>query len=251
MIGAGLRLAGKLPSLLMKPGIGGALTRGIAESALVTGAFAGAPAAYDFATGKSKTALQDDLIERGKDVDTGYDTNMLDRVLYGDAVSDEAIDTRKAKKQLTSLEENNSVLLSKLTQAGVIKDVTGKRSASQLMADYEPQLSALAETKERDKAQRAKDFERQQPEYLREIRLQDEDRATRRQAATDARSDALLARQQSLDLGMAQLNSASAKSNREFDYQNRVLDYNMKARKAERMQKIAMALGGLGSLFAA
>ena len=63
--------------------------------------------------------------------------------------------------------------------------------------------------------------------------MQDEDRATRRQAATDARSDALLARQQSLDLGMAQLNSASAKSNREFDYQNRVLDYNMKARKAE------------------
>ena len=249
MIIGGLRLAGKLPGLLMKPGIAGSLARGVGETALVSGAFAAAPAAYDYATGKSKRSLQDDLLERGKDVDGGYDTNMLDRMLYGDSVSDDALDTRKSKKQLTSLEENNSVLLSKLTQAGVIKDVTGKRSASQLMADYEPQLSQLAETKERDKLRRAKNFEREQPEYIREIRLQDEDRDRRNQASIDSRNDQLLARQQSLDLGMAQLNSQSARDNREFDYQDRVLDYNMKAKKAERMQKIAMALGALPGLF--
>ncbi len=51
MIGMGLRLAGKGLGMLTKPGIGGALARGVAESALVTGAFAAAPGVYDVATG--------------------------------------------------------------------------------------------------------------------------------------------------------------------------------------------------------
>jgi len=250
MIGLGLRLAGKGLGMLTKPGVGGAIARGVGESALAAGVFTGAPALYDFATGKSKTALQDDLIERGKDVDTGYDTNMLDRMLYGDAVSDKAIDSRKSKKNLTSLEENNSVLLSQLRQAGVLKDVTGKRTASQLMADYDPQLTALAEKKDRDKAQRALDFKREQPEAIRERAIADEARDFRRQSAIDSRSDALLARQQSLDLGMAQLNASSANANREFDYLDKKLDYDAVIKKDARRAKILAALGGLGMMFA-
>ena len=65
-----------------------------------------------------------------------------------------------------------------------------------------------------------------------------------------ARQDRLASEQNSLNQALAELEFKKGQSNREFDYQDRLLDYKMKERKADRMQKIAMALGGLGQLFA-
>ena len=66
-----------------------------------------------------------------------------------------------------------------------------------------------------------------------------------------ARQDRLASEQNSLNQALAELDFKKSQANRQYDYDNRMLDYKMKERKADRMQKIAMALGGLGQLFAA
>ena len=65
-----------------------------------------------------------------------------------------------------------------------------------------------------------------------------------------ARQDRLASEQNSLNQALAELDFKKGQANRQYDYDNRMLDYKMKERKADRMQKIAMALGGLGQLFA-
>jgi len=64
-----------------------------------------------------------------------------------------------------------------------------------------------------------------------------------------ARQDRLASEQNSLNQALAELEFKKGQSNREFDYQDRVLDYKGKQRKAERMQQIAMALGAMPRLF--
>ena len=65
-----------------------------------------------------------------------------------------------------------------------------------------------------------------------------------------ARQDRLASEQNSLNQALAELEFKKGQSNREFDYQERLLDYKRQERKSDRMKQIAMALGGLGSLFA-
>jgi len=83
--------------------------------------------------------------------------------------------------------------------------------------------------------------------YNRGIReMQYDDNQTKEKVA---RQDRLASEQNSLNQALAELEFKKGQSNREFDYQDRVLDYKGKQRKAERMQQIAMALGALPELF--
>ena len=88
----------------------------------------------------------------------------------------------------------------------------------------------------------------EEKEYNRgRLELQYNDNQTKEKVA---RQDRLASEQNSLNQALAELDFKKGQANRQYDYDNRMLDYKMKERKADRMQKIAMALGGLGQLFA-
>ena len=260
MIGAGLRLAGRGLGMLFKPGVGGQIARGVAG----TGAVMAAPSVVSTAQSgvgdvqdrilseqANKLSTEDYKIGIGDQFRGGLN-QALGAIGIGDGsgITQDSLSARKSQRDLDTLNKD-SEFVQQLKRADYIPQLGDTKA--KLTAKFGKKIR---ENKAADELQAAitqaaglSEYNRSTPEYKREMRLADEDRSIRNQSAIDARNDQLLARQQSLDLGMAQLNSQSARDNREFDYQDRVLDYNMKAKKAERMQKIAMALGALPGLF--
>ena len=152
MIGAGLRLAGKLPSLLMKPGIGGQLAReALADAALVGGAMqlpSAISAGYGLATGDSIESAQDEILRKGT-TDGTYDINLGDRIkstlsgaLGGKTIDDASLKARGQEKNRYSLLEDdaNALFRKQLQGIGVNPEDVAGGSVSGLKAEYADQI---------------------------------------------------------------------------------------------------------------
>ncbi len=115
---------------------------------------------------------------------------------------------------------------------------------------YKNELAKATEDYDRGVTERSLPYQSGQEEKYYRRGKDEEARKDRLTREKQARLDSIDNRDASLAQAMAELDFKKGQSNRDFDYQNRVLDYKSKQRKAERMQQIAMALGGLGTLFA-
>ena len=260
MIGAGLRLAGKLPSLLMKPGIGGQLARGVGEAAAVTGAFAAAPTAYGLVTGDLKKDTEREIIKRGKDED-GYQMNFGDHlksILTG-GIDEKSLDNRKGSMNLQELNDpKNAARKQALINAGVnVSGIDGGRGKEGIDALEAKFADDILESQLKREAGIKRGIRDSDPAYINPKTELAKADARARIAYDDNQTQLKLAREDSLSRdrnnltqALAQMEFDKSKANRQFDYDERMLDYKMKERKADRMQKIAMALGGLGQLFA-
>ena len=258
MIIGGLRLAGKALGMLAKPGIGGKIARGIGGTALTAGAFEAAPIAYGVATGDLKKDTEREIIQRGKDED-GYQMNFGDQVkgFITGGINEKSLDARKGSMNLQELNDpKNAARKQALINAGVdvSADGRGKESIDALSAEF---ADDIVESQLKREAGIKRGIRDSDPAYINPKTELAKADARARMAYNDNQTQLKLAREDSLSRdrnnltqALAQMEFDKSKANRQFDYDERMLDYKMKERKAERMQKIAMALGGLGQLFA-
>ncbi len=263
MIGAGLRLAGKGLGMLAKPGIGGQIARGIGGTALTAGAIEASPTVYGLATGDAIKSAQDEILKQGT-TDGTYDINLGNRlkstisgVLGGKTIDDKSLAARKKDKNKYSLleGEENALFRKQLQSIGVNPEDIAGSSVSGLKAEYADQIRRKGLQTDTETAIALRSLD---PSYIDPKETQTYNRNEAKQARFDrlsrekqARLDSIDARESSYMQAMAELDFKKGQSNREFDYQDRVLDYKSKQRKAERMQQIAMALGALPGLFSA
>ena len=115
---------------------------------------------------------------------------------------------------------------------------------------YKNELAKAKEKYDKGVTERSLGYQSGQEEKYYRRGKDEEARKDRLTREKQARLDSIDTRSANLAQAMAELDFKKGQSNRDFDYQNRVLDYKMKSKKAERMKQIAMALGGLGTLFA-
>jgi len=249
MFVSGLRLAGKGLGMLAKPGIGGKIARGVGGTALGYGAFEAAPTVLGAADGSLASDRLEELAgtkpQGGKYKITTQDRlgNVVSDLASKIGIGDGAQVTQgsvKARAQ-SNREERFKPLFE---QYGVT--VTPGLSEGA----YKNELGKAREAYDKGVTQRSLGYQSGQEEksYNRgRLEMQYNDNQSKEKIA---RQDRLASEQNSLNQALAELEFKKGQSNREFDYQDRMLDYKMKERKADRMQKIAMALGGLGQLFA-
>ena len=263
-----LRLAGMggkaLFGLGAKKGAGAAIGRfgreALADAALV-GGITQIPNAiglgYGMATGDLKKDTEREIINRGKDED-GYQINLGDRVkgfLTG-GIDDKSLDTRKGSMNLAELNDpKNAARKQALKNAGVnvSADGRGRESIDALEAEF---ADDILESQLKKKAGIERGLRISDPDYISPKAELAKAEARARIAYDDNQTQLKLAREDSLSRdrnnltqALAQMEFEKSKANRQFDYDDRVLEYNMKAKKAERMQQIAMALGALPGLF--
>ena len=268
-----LRLAGMGGKALLgmgaKKGVGAAVGRfgreALADAALVGGAMqlpSAISAGYGLATGDAVKSAQDEILRQGTtdgtyDIDLGNQLkSSISGMLGGKTIDQESLKGRKKDKNKYSLleGEENALFRKQLQGIGVNPEDIAGSSVSGLKAEYADQIRRkdLQTDTETAIALRALD-----PSYIDPKETQTYTREQTKQARLDtltrekqARLDSIDNRESSYMQAMAELDFKKGQSNRDFDYQDRMLDYKMKQSKADRMQKIAMALGGLGSLFA-
>ena len=226
MIGAALRLAG---GALANP-----IGRQIIGGAAATGGVMAAPAVMDYATGKSKRSLQDRLILEGKDPEAGYDTNIIDRLLYGDAVSDEAIDRRKTKKESQANRQK---------YGDQLESVGGKFTEGMTGGQAAKELRRLTKAQERSDLVNDPIFQRQEKRYSDQQKDIAQTRLDQLQESRLARQDNIDARRDRLDFDRANLAFKEAESKRRFDMDSK------RAHK-EKIASIIAGLAGLGGAFA-
>ena len=262
---AGMGLKG-LAGLGAKKGAGAAIGRfgreALADAALV-GGITQIPNAiglgYGMATGDLKKDTEREIINRGKDED-GYQINFGDRVkgILTGGIDDKSLDARKGSMNLQELNApKNAARKQALINAGVnvsgIDGGRGKESIDALEAEFADDIFEAQLQREAGIKRGIRDSD---PEYISPKAQLAKQEARERIAYDDNQTQLKLAREDSLSRdrnnltqALAQMEFEKSKANRQFDYDDRVLDYNMKAKKAERMQQIAMALGALPGLF--
>ena len=250
MFVSGLRLAGKAAGMLAKPGIGGKIARGIGGTALGYGAFEAAPSVINAAEGNLASDRLEELAgtkpQGGKYKITTQDRlgNVLSGALGSVGIGDGAQVTQegvKARAQ-SNLEERYKPMLE---QYGAV----GTKGASE--GQLKNELLKAKELYDKGVTERSLGYQSglEEKAYNRgRLEMQYNDNQSKEKIA---RQDRLASEQNSLNQALAELEFKKGQANRQYDYDNRMLDYKMKERKADRMQKIAMALGGLGQLFAA
>ena len=268
-----LRLAGMGGKALLgmgaKKGVGAAVGRfgreALADAAIV-GGVTQLPSiisgGYGLATGDSIKSAQDEILKQGT-TDGTYDINLGDRIkstlsgaIGGETIDQKSLKGRKQEKNRYSLlsDDANALFRKQLQGIGVNPEDVAGGSVSGLKAEYSDQIRRKELQKEAEVLNLIK---KSDPSYIDPKEVQTYNREQTKQTRLDrlerekqARLDSFDTRSANLAQAMAELDFKKGQSNRDFDYQNRVLDYKSKQRKAERMQQIAMALGGLGTLFA-
>ena len=245
-----LRLAGAGLNLLRKPGVINNVARGLAADAALVGTVTAVPAAIGTGLGLSDGSLIDDATTRlskqdrpGGDFKIGYGDralSSLSKLFNGEEIDQ---DTIKAKKTLIRDKKLKDLYKDDITAFG---------------GTYKPGLDKGTYARQLDdaKAEYARKRTTEAPGYIdpKETQtyrrgIEDRDRKDRLTREKQARLDSIDNRESSYMQAMAELDFKKGQSNREFDYQDRVLDYKSSQRKAERMQQIAMALGALPGLF--
>ena len=266
LAGMGLRGLGKG---VTNPGAVGKIVRGVGTTAAELGVLSGLTAAggtaIDLGLNDGIYNRQQELLNKGPKNDGSYQLNLGDRIKSGisGAFGGETFSPEDMKGALgdrnfrTINDPKNAAIKADLVRAGVDLSRAGRgtENIDSLSAEFS---GKIAKGKRKDAFNEKVELadlldqrRRSSPEYIRERAIADEARDFRRQSSIDSRNDALLGRQQSLDLGMAQLNASSANANREFDYLDKKLDYDAVIKKDARRAKILAALGGLGMMFAA
>jgi len=254
--------------------IGGRTLGSLGREALVDAALLGggtavvsqAPSAVStgigLATGDAIKSAQDEILKQGTtdgtyDIDLGNQLkSSISGMFGGKTIDQKSLKGRKKDKNRYSLleGEDNALFRKQLQGIGVNPEDIAGSSVSGLKAQYADQIrrKGLQTDTETAIALRALD-----PSYIDPKETQKYNRDQTKQARLDtltrekqARLDSIDNRESSYMQAMAELDFKKGQSNREFDYQDRVLDYKSKQRKAERMQQIAMALGALPQLFA-
>jgi len=245
-----LRLAGGAFNLLRKPGVVNNVARGLAADAALVGTVTAVPAAIGTGLGLADGSLIDDATTRlskqdrpGGDFKIGYGDralSTLSKFLGGEGINQDTIDSKKT-----------------LIRDKELKDLY-KDDITAFGGTYKPGLDKGTYARQLDdaKAAYAAKRTREAPGYIDPVDTQNYRRDRDKEARTDrlgrekqARLDSIDNRESSYMQAMAELDFKKGQSNREFDYQDRVLDYKGKQRKAERMQQIAMALGAMPRLF--
>ena len=245
-----LRLAGGAFNLLRKPGVVSNVAKGLAADAALVGGVTAVPAAIGTGLGLSDGSLIDDATTRlskqerpGGDYRIGVGDralSTLSKFLGGEGIDQ---DTIKAKKTLIRDKELKDLYKDDITAFG---------------GTYKPGLDKGTYARQLDdaKAEYARKRTTEAPGYIDPKEEQKYRRGKEKEARFDRLSREKQARLDSIDTretgymqAMAELDFKKGQSNREFDYQDRVLDYKSKQRKAERMQQIAMALGAMPQLF--
>ena len=265
MIVGGLRLAGRALGMLAKPGVGGKIARGVGESALAAGVFAGAGPAYDLVTGNAVEKAQDEILKKGT-TDGTYDIDFGNRVkstisgiLTGgkDTIDDASLEARKKEKNTYSLlkDPKNALFRKQLLGIEVNPEDIAGGSVLGLKAEYSDQIRRKELQKEAEVLNLIK---KSDPSYIDPKETQTYNRNQAKEARLDrltrekqARLDSLDSRADSLAQSMANLDFKKGESNREYDFRTKQLAYDAGIKKDARRAKILASLGGLGLLFTA
>ena len=214
-----------------KKGVGAAVGRfgreALADAAIL-GGITQIPNAIGTGIGIAEGTLVDDRLDelsKSRTRDGEYRIGVMDRLksTFDQATGGEGItqDTIAGRKQ-----ENLEYDMGKLFEAE-----GGQLTPGGTRGSYTKELRKL-------KQKNASDLLRSDPNFVDPNKRYETER-----------QDKLTSQQQILDRDMADLAFKESQSKRQFDYDDRVLDYKMKQRKAERMQQIAMALGAMPGLF--
>ncbi len=256
-----LRLAGGAFNLLRKPGVVSNVAKGLAADAALVGGVTAVPAAIGTGLGLSDGSLIDDATTRlskqdrpGNDYRIGVGDralSTLSKFLGGEGIDQDTIKAKKTlirDKELKDLYKDDITAFGGTYKPGLDKG-TYARQLDDAKAEYARKRTTEApgyiDQKEAQTYRRGKEKEAQTYRRGKE----EESRLDRLSREKQARLDSIDNRESSYNQAMAELDFKKGQSNREFDYQDRVLDYKSKQRKAERMQQIAMALGALPGLF--
>ena len=249
-----LRLAGMGGKALFgmgaKKGVGAAVGRfgreALADAALV-GGITQIPNAIGTGIGIAEGTLVDDRLDKlsaGDARDGKYRIPVMDRLRSsldqltgGEGITQESIAGRKQD----NLERDMRKLFEK--EGGVL-------TPGGDIGSYNKQLRQLKQDNANEALTRSQPYIDSQERIDLQDKRFEQQRLDTLSKEKQARLDSIDTRSANLAQAMAELDFKKGQSNRDFDYQNRVLDYKSKQRKTERMQQIAMALGGLGSLFA-
>ncbi len=274
---AGMGLKG-LAGLGAKKGIGKAIApavRGLAaDAAILGGGSAAIGTAMDLGLNDGIYNRQQELLEQGPREDGTYRINLGDKInsgisgfFGGNTIDPASMKTAKGNRNFQEINKpENALLKAALIEQGVDLSKAGRGTENilSLSAEFAEPIAATKrkkafETGEKEYTQSQRyldaiterDYNRGVQETAREDRLSREKqtRGDRLSREKQARLDSIDNRESSYNQAMAELDFKKGQSNREFDYQDRVLDYKSKQRKAERMQQIAMALGALPGLF--
>ena len=225
MIGGALRLAGMA---LSNP-----VGRGIAGTALASGAIAGAPAAIDLASGGM---TQDRLRElAGTQRDDGtYDIRFTDKILGGldKALGGKGISEATVQEKADQIE-----------QRAIKKDVTPLLQMEGL--EYTPGMTRGQAGQQIREAKQQREFDAQvnNPIYQDTQRRLEQTRLDQLQESRLARQDSIDARRDRLDFDRANLAFKQAESQRQFNLQSK------RAHK-EKMAALIAGLASLGGAFA-
>ncbi len=208
------------------------LGRQLLGGAALSGGIAAAPAALDYATGKAARAAQDKALRGLKDPEGGYeDVSILDRFLYGDKVSTEAIDKRKGLKKAQAVSDQYKDALGSRFREGM----TGAEAKRELQKVNREQANLDVTSS---------------PVWLQQQKQYQDSRDDAAQARLDQlresqllRQDTLESRRDQLDFDRANLAFKQAESQRQFDLQS-------KRSHKEKMASILAGIAGLGAAFA-
>ena len=234
-----------------------ALLPALGTAATVLGLAPLAGPAIDLATGETQYQAREKALSRGPEASGDFRTTWFENVL---GVDQDSLRPEYDKRQQQSLLKDDQIV--KMVAAGMPEPLVGQDKAGYLRAHGKNYADTVLQQKITDAGIVADaQFGSKQNEYLREVAdetrnynrylqetklIQDQrDRDDKIEARKIARDDKLLARQQSFDLGMAQLNQLKAQ-----DTQN----YNLALQKMERdsklahQQKIASIIGGIGNV---
>ena len=263
---AGMGLKG-LAGLGAKKGIGAAIAptvRGLAADAVILGGGGAAlSTAMDLGLNDGIYNRQQELLNQGPREDGTYRINLGDKInsgisgfFGGDTIDPASMKTAKGNRNFQEINKpENALLKAALIEQGVDLSKAGRGTENILSLGAEF-AEPIAATKRKKKFEQGEQEYVQSRAYQDAITERDYNRGVQETARGDrlarekqARLDSIDTRESSYNQAMAELDFKKGQSNREFDYQDRVLDYKSKQRKAERMQQIAMALGALPGLF--